>query len=391
MPWKESNVMNERIKFLSEYLRQERSLSGICRAYGISRKTGYKWINRYLRDGPAGLFDYSRAPHSHPEAVSDEIVASILRLRERFPNKGPRKLRAFLVAHQPETLWPAISTIGRILARHGKIVPRVRKRRTPPYSRPFQGYTKPNSVWCADFKGWFRTGDGKRCEPLTVTDGMSRYLLACRILSRTTHGYVRPVFEALFREYGLPWAIRTDNGVPFASRGLGGLSRLAVWWIKLGILPERIDPGCPQQNGRHERFHKTLKDDAITPPKATAVDQQQAFDYFRRDYNEERSHEALGDIPPARVYTSAHRPYPSSLPEIVYPDHMTTLKVRPSGQLRWRGHEIYISETLIGEPVAFEQITDTSFQIYYGPIKLATYDEKKKKLIKPRVTKRKRR
>lgn len=389
MPWKESCVMNERMKFLGAYLCQEESLAALCREFGISRKTGYKWINRFLLDGSVGLFDHSRAPRRHPDAVDPEVEARILDLRERYPRRGPRKLLAWLETHCPETAWPSASTIGRILARHGKIVLHVRRRRTPPYTEPFQACTEPNAVWCADFKGWFMTGDGRRCDPLTVTDSFSRYLLACRLLPRTTQGYVRSVFEALFREYGLPWAIRTDNGPPFASRALGGLSRLAVWWIKLGILPERIDPGCPEQNGRHERFHRTLKEETASPPKASALDQQQAFDYFRREYNEDRPHEALGDIPPGKVYISSRRPYPSRLPEIVYPDHLIIRKVRPSGRIRWQGGELYISEALIGEPVAFEAIDERSFQIYYGPIKLAVYDEEKKKLITPPVIRRK--
>lgn len=391
MPWEERDVMDERTKFLGECLKRERSIREICEEFGISRKTGYKWIGRFQEAGPRGLYDRSRAPNHHPDRVSEEVETAIIRVRERFPRRGPRKLRGWLVNHYPEISWPSVSTIGRILDRHGMIVRRVDRRRTPPWTQPFQECTAPNAVWCADFKGWFITGDGYRCEPLTVTDGFSRYALACRVLPRTTQRYVRPVFEQLFREYGLPWAIRTDNGSPFATRALGGLSRLAVWWIKLGILPERIDPGCPEQNGRHERFHRTLKEETALPPKATLVDQQQAFDYFRRDYNEDRPHEALDDIPPARVYTASSRPYPSRLPEMVYPGNMIIRKVRPSGRIRWRGGELYISEALIGEPVAFDPIDDTTFQIYYGPIILAVYNEKTKKLIKPPVTKRKRR
>lgn len=374
--------MNERIKFLGECLRQERSLAAICRDFGISRRTGYKWINRYLLNGPVGLFDQSRAPRHYAGAVDKATEMRILSARERHPRRGPRKLRAWLETHYPETKWPSASTIGRILVRHGKIVWRPRRRRTPPYTEPFQACLKPNDVWSADFKGWFTTGDGRRCDPLTVTDNFSRYLLACRVLPRTTHECVRSVFEGLFREYGLPWAIRTDNGIPFASRGLGGVSRLAVWWIRLGILPERIEPGCPNQNGRHERFHRTLKDDTASPPKASALDQQQAFDYFRHEYNEDRPHEALNDVVPGKIYLASPRPYPSRLPEIVYPDHMIIRKVRPSGRIRWRGDELYISEALIGEPVAFEAIDDRTFQIYFGPLKLVAYDEEQKKFLK---------
>jgi hypothetical protein len=246
-------------------------------------------------------------------------------------------------------------------------------------------------VWCADFKGWFRTGDGKRCEPLTITDGYSRYVLACRVLLRTTQACVRPLFEVAFRQYGLPWAIRTDNGTPFASTALAGLSRLAVWWIKLGIHPERIDPGHPEQNGRHERFHRTLKEEAITPPKATALDQQQAFDIFCQEYNTDRPHQALADQTPDSLYKPSLRPYPARLPKIAYPDRMIVRKVRPAGSIRWQGEEIYISETLVGEPVALEQIDEQRFQLYYGHLKLAVLDDAKKKLIRPPFTKRKRR
>jgi putative transposase len=389
VPWKASCVMNERMKFLGDYLRRDRSLSLLCREYGISRKTGYKWIHRYVLDGPVGLFERSRAPQYHPDAVSEEVVERILRLREEKPRRGPRKLRAWLREHEPDVAWPSISSIGRILARHGKIIPRVTRRRTPPYTRPFQQSTSPNAVWCADFKGWFRTGDGQRCEPLTVTDSFSRYLLACRILPRTTQRNVREVFDGLFRVYGLPWAIRTDNGSPFAGRAIGGLSRLAVWWIKLGILPERIEPGCPQQNGRHERFHRTLKDETASPPKASLIDQQQAFDCFRRDYNEDRHHQALGDVTPGKVYHKSNRPYLTKPPEMVYPDHMIIRKVKPSGQVWWQGKEFHVSETLVGEPVAFEPINDGLYQLYYGPVKLAVYDEKARKLIKPKNKPRK--
>lgn len=391
MPWKETCVMNERLKFIGEYLKQERSMSALCREFNISRKTGYKLVHRYTMEGVLGVYDRSRAPHHHPQAVSEDLVAMILSLRNSHPRWGPRKLLAWLRCHRPRTQWPSASTIGRLLARRGRITPRLHRRRTVPYSQPFRSCRRPNDVWCADFKGWFRTGDRSRCEPLTVTDACSRYALTCRALPVTTQSVVRPIFESLFREYGLPWVIRTDNGTPFASTALGGLSRLAVWWIKLGILPERIDPGCPEQNGRHERFHRTLKDETISPPKDNLPQQQAAFDRFCLEYNQERPHEALNDKTPASLYTQSPRPFPNRLPEIVYPEHMTIRKVRPSGQLHWRGCELYISETLIGEPVAFEQVDDRFFQIYYGSIKLAKFDNHKKRLIKPKLKKRKRR
>jgi len=245
-------------------------------------------------------------------------------------------------------------------------------------------------LWCADFKGWFRTGDGLRCEPLTISDGFSRYLLSCRVLPAITHRLVQPAFEMVFRQHGLPWAIRTDNGTPFASTALGGLSRLAVWWIKLGIVPERIKPGCPEQNGRHERMHRTLKEEVISPPRSSAVDQQVAFDRFRREYNQQRPHEGIDNRTPASIYTNSPRPYPSRLPEIVYPDHMEIRKVRPSGLLWWNGSEYYISETLVGEWVGMEPINDRQMQIHFGPVKLAILDVANKKLIRPPITKWKR-
>ena len=382
--------MDERLKFIGECLKRERSMSALCRSFGISRKTGYKLVSRYLDEGFVGLYDRSRAPHHQANAVTEELVSAILSLRTVHPRWGPRKLRAWLARERPRTRWPSASTIGRILWRHGKVIPRGRSRRCPPYTQPFSSCSRPNAVWCADFKGWFRTGDRKRCEPLTITDGYSRYVLACQALPNTTQAAVRPVFEAVFLQYGLPWAIRTDNGTPFASTALAGLSRLAVWWIKLGIRPERIQPGHPEQNGRHERFHRTLKAEAITPPKANAIDQQQAFDRFCQEYNQDRPHEALGQKTPVSVFTPSLRPYPLRLPQIAYPDHMIIRKVRPAGSIWWHGQEVYISETLVGEPVAFEQTEEQIYQLYYGPVKLAVYDESKQKLIRPPVTRRKR-
>ena len=391
MPWKETCVMDERLKFVAAYLGQESSMAALCQQFGISRKTGYNLVHRFSLEGLLGLYDRSRAPHHHPHAVSEDIVSSILSLRMDHPRWGPRKLHAWLIRNRSHTQWPSVSTIGRILKRRGKIIPRRRSLRTPPYNRPFQGCLGPNDIWCADFKGWFRMGDKSRCEPLTVTDGHSRYVLACRALSTTTQGAVRPIFESLFREYGLPWAIRTDNGPPFASRALGGLSRLAVWWIKLGIIPERIEPGRPEQNGRHERFHRTLKAEAISPPAYCLIDQQNAFDRFCLEYNSDRPHEALDNATPASIYEPSRRAYPSRMPQIAYPDHMSIRKVKPSGQLYWKGRELYVSETLVGEPVAFEQIDERYYQMYYGPIKLAILDDKTKTIIKPPAIKRKQR
>jgi len=390
MPWKETNVVDERLHFLKKYLRQEKSMSSLCREFNISRKTGYTLIQRFLMDGPVGLYDRSRAPRHHPHAVSEDIVTAVLNLRDTHRSWGARKLLTWLVRHRPRTTWPSASTIGRILSRHGRVVVRQRRCKTPPYTQPFACSDKPNKIWCADFKGWFRTGDGKRCEPLTITDSYSRYVLACRALPTTTYSLVIPVFKSLFRRYGLPWVIRTDNGSPFASNALGGLSRLSVWWIKLGIVPERIEPGHPEQNGRHERFHRTLKEDAISPPQFSLTHQQAAFEHYCKEFNNERPHEAIDMKTPSDVYHRSQRPLPTRPLEMVYPEHMIVRKVRPSGQIRWKGKELFVSQTLAGEPIAFEPVEEHMFTIHYGPIKLARFDEKRRKIIKPNVKWKKR-
>jgi len=390
MPWKETNVVDERMRFLMEYLNQEESMSALCRKFHISRKTGYSLINRYLSDGPVGLYDRSRAPRYHPHAVDDDTISAVLNLRDIHPTWGARKLHAWLNRHRPRTRWPSTSTIGRILSRHGRIAIRRRSHKTPPYTQPFAESDRPNKIWCADFKGWFRTGDGKRCEPLTITDSYSRYVLACRALPKTTYSFVFPVFESLFRRYGLPWVIRTDNGSPFASNALGGLSQLSVWWIKLGIVPERIEPGHPEQNGRHERFHRTLKEDTISPPQPSLALQQAVFQRFCKEFNDERPHQALDYKTPSALYHCSQRPLPTRPLEMRYPDHMIVRKVRPGGQIRWKGEEVFVSQTLAGEPIAFEPINDYIYTIHYGPMKLAEYNEQKRKIIKPTVNWKKR-
>lgn len=389
MPWKETCSMDEKVKFIGYYLRDEWSFSMLCREFGISRKTGYKYINRYQKSGVDGLKDVSRAPHNHPSAVSLDVEAMILSLRSAHPTWGPRKLQAWLHSHQPRMNCPASSTIGEILKRHGLTVPRRRVRRTPPYTKPFASCSSPNDVWCADFKGWFLTGDGCRCNPLTISDASSRFLIRCQAVDRSGFAHVKPIFEAAFMEYGLPIAIRTDNGVPFATITLGGLSQLSIWWLKLGIIPERIEPGHPEQNGRHERMHRTLKQDSAHPPKSTLRTQQKAFDQFREEYNYERPHEALNQQPPAMSYCDSLRAYPMIIPEIVYPDHMKIRKIHGQGDLRWRNRQIYLSETFAGEYIGLSQIDDRFYEIYFDNIKLAILDDYKFKIIRP-ANKRKR-
>src|SRR6266436_3368414 len=259
MPWKTSSVMEEKLRFVFEHELQERTMTELCDRYEITRQTGYVWLRRYREAGAAGLLEQSRAAHRHGNQMPEEIEQQVLELRQAHMRWGPRKLKRILERDEPGRSWPAASTIGALLQREGLVVPRRKRVRTAPYSAPLAHADGPNRVWCADFKGWFRTADGERIDPLTISDAHSRYLLRGQAVEKTDTARVQAIFEAAFRQYGLPAAIRTDNGAPFASRALAGLSRLAVWWIKLGIVPERIEAGHPEQNGRHERMHRTLR------------------------------------------------------------------------------------------------------------------------------------
>lgn len=391
MSWKETCPMKERIKFVLTYLENELSMAALCREFHISRKTGYKMVRRYIESDFEGLKDRSRAPHNHPNAVSERVETAVVAARRDHPTWGPKKLRAWLERHAPSVVWPSPSTIGQILHRHGLTVPRRRSRKTAVYSAPFIGCDHPNAVWSADFKGWFATGDGLRCDPLTISDNYSRYLLRCQAVPKTDCAAIQPIFEAAFREYGLPVAIRTDNGSPFATTTVGGLSKLSIWWLKLGILPERIEPGKPAQNGRHERMHRTLKRETASPPKRTGRAQQQAFDSFRHEYNQERPHEAIALSTPGSLYQSSTRRYPLILPEMAYPDDMLVRSVKSQGDISWKGRHIYLSETLAGERVGLKQITDRLFDIYFATVRLAQldiYEQKLKHL--PRTPKKKR-
>ncbi len=299
-------------------------MAAVCRRFGVSRKTGYKWLDRYAQQGVAGLADQSKAPKRQAQAFPAEIEREILALRARYPTWGEDKLKARLERTNPDINWPAHSTIGALLKRHGLTHPGKRRRHATPSSK-LTSAKAPNQVWAIDFKGWFETGDGKRCDPLTISDTASRYLLRCQRVARSDTAHVRPLMEATFREYGLPTRILSDNGPPFASTGLAGLSRLSVWWIRLGIQLQRIDPGHPEQNGRHERMHRTLKAETATPPERNLRAQQRAFDRFRQIYNQERPHESLAMATPASVYQPSWRPYPERLPELEYPDRMLPL------------------------------------------------------------------
>lgn len=381
MPWKETDVLEERLRFIAAWQTRSWSMADLCRCYGISRKTGYKYLARFKELGLDGLKDQIRAPRDHPNQTSPEVEGLVLEARQRHSNWGSKKLLAWLSRHYPDVSWPVRSTIGEILKRHGLTRPQTRTRRCTTSRTPFYDVTHANATWCADFKGWFRTRDGKRCDPLTISDAFSRYALACRVLPLTVHAHVKPVFEQTFKEHGLPGAIRTDNGPPFATTGVAGLSKLSVWWIKLGIRPERIQPGKPSQNGRHERFHRTLKQETVSPPKATLRAQQLAFTRFLKEYNRDRPHEALDDRTPADLYQSSPRPFPTRVADMEYPDHFEVRGVRKDGRARWRGELLYVTQALSGERVGLEQITDRHWTLCYGPLELGVVDASTNKLI----------
>lgn len=374
MGWREICAVSERMRFVLEVTRGERSIAEACRLAGISRKTGYKWLERYDEGGALALLDRSRAPHEHPHAVPLQTKAMLLEARQQHPNWGAVKLLGWLSRRHPKHRFPAPSTVSELLKRAGLVKPRRRSPRTPPYTQPFMQATEANALWSADFKGHFRTGDQRYCYPLTLSDGFSRYLLMCRGMLEPTTEAVWPWFERAFREYGLPLAIRTDNGPPFASRSLGGLSKLSAWWVRLGIRPERIEPGCPEQNGRHERMHRTLKRESIQPPRASLRTQQSAFERFRTEYNEERPHAALGQCTPTEFYQPSPRQYPSKAPEIQYPRGFTVRRVRYAGTIKWQGGFVRISNVLAGEPVGLYQTNADSWTVYYGPMELGRLD-----------------
>jgi transposase InsO family protein len=389
MPWKETCVMDQRMRFIVEYDLSELPVRVLCRKYGISPKTAYKWLYRADALGlESGLKDLSRRPHAHPNRVSAELEQAVVSVRLAHPTWGPRKLRALLERQDGGTAWPAASTIGEVLQRHNLVRPRKRRRRTPPYTEPFAAAQRPNDVWCADFKGWFCTGDGQRCDPLTISDARSRYLLRCQVLEGTDFEVVQPAFEETFKEYGLPWAIRTDNGPPFATRALKGLSRLSLWWLRLGIVPERIEAGHPEQNGRHERMHLTLKKETASPPCGSRLAQQRRFNRFRREFNEERPHEALEMRTPAWEYRPSARAYPRKLPEWEYPLGMTVRQVSPGGRFRWRCGNVFLSHALDGETIGLWPLDDRHWQLWVGPLELGVLDARINELLTERQRRR---
>jgi len=379
MPWRENCAMDERMRFIVERRSNEWTMTELCERYEISRKTGYKWLERYRLEGPVGLAERSRAPASHGRATPEHLAQAIVGMRLERPSWGARKIIGKLSRHQPDADWPSASTAGEILKRAGLVCARRMRRRGPPRLGELTVPQYANHVWGVDHKGWIRLGDGTRVEPLTMTDGFSRYLISLSATASTAHDEAKPLFEKAFREYGLPETIRSDNGAPFASTGPTGLTALSAWWIKLGIRHERIDPGHPQQNGRHERFHLTLLE-AMRPAEPNRAAQERRFAAFAHDYNEERPHEALGQRPPASVYQPSPRSMPVHIPKPDYPAEAAVRKVRSNGEIRWRGDLIAISTALVGEAVAVEESDDGQWLVRFYDAPLGVIDPAKKKL-----------
>lgn len=384
MPWKETCPMTERTELINSWLTGHYTVTELAKIHGVSRKSAHKWIDRFKAFGMEGVADRSRAPHHHPNATPADLIADLLAAKHQHPSWGPVTLIDWLKRKQPTRAWPAPSTAGELLKRHGLVRSRRRSGTTPPHTAPLSHATEPNAVWSADYKGQFTMGDQRRCYPLTLSDNFSRFLIACQGMHRIELDLAKATYIKAFRRHGLPVAIRTDNGAPFASTGLGGLTRLSVWLLKLRIWPERIAPGHPEQNPRHERMHRTLKAATATPPKGNLSAQQKAFNYFRTEYNHERPHRAHHGRTPAEIHRSSSRPYPERLPAITYPDLFQVRQVRHNGQIKWRGRLIYVAQLLAREPVGLKPVDDGRWELYFAAMPLGILDERIGAILRPR-------
>jgi putative transposase len=376
MPWRSSSPMDLRTQFIADYLRGLNTISELSREYEISRKTAYKWIDRYEAEGAAGLVDRSRRPHHFSNATPDDLVQALIRKRQRFPDWGAKKLLKLLSKDQPDAKWPGRSTVCDILTRHNLVKQPRRRRAIGHPGKPSTIITAPNQVWAADFKGQFKTRNGYYCYPLTVTDGFSRYLLGCQALGSTSCAEAKPIFRRLFQEFGLPERIRTDNGGPFASVSLARLSTLSAWFIRLGIVRELIEPGKPYQNGCHERMHRTLKAATTHPPAGNRATQQRLFRTFRQEFNHLRPHEALNMDTPADHYQSSPRPFPERLPPLDYPGHFEIRRVGDNGCIRWHSERVHVSVVCAHELVGLEAVDTGIWNVYFGGLKHGRLIEK---------------
>lgn len=384
MAWKNVSPMDERIKFTLEAQLNIWSITDLCQRYGISRKTGYKWLNRYKQNGLEGLQERSRAPKHCPHRTGDDMVKLILAQRKLHNNWGPKKIAEALNRAGVDNI-PALSTIGSILQRHGLVRHRRRRRAVGRWPATLTKAQHANHVWAVDFKGWFRTGNGHRCDPFTVSDLYSRFVLDCRAVAAQSLQAVRPICEQLFTTYGLPEVIRSDNGAPFGARGPLGLSRLSMWWVQLGIRVEFIEPGKPQQNAIHERMHRTLKDETCCPPKWNQRSQQHRFDQWRKEFNNQRPHEGLGMRYPAEVYQISAKRYRGSTKPFRYPRYFKVRRVRGRGQISLNGVPRFIGHAFCDLDVGLEPITHSEYLVHAGPLIIGSLCHEGKKPMQPTV------
>ena len=381
MPWKETCPMDERIEFIAGYLRGAVAVTELCAEAGISGKTGYKWIRRYEQEGPRGLLEKSRARHTQAQRTTKDQVERILKVRRQY-RWGARKLKDRLETLWPDEHWPAASTIGTILDDEGLIKPRGKPRpKATPSPHPLIEPQAPNELWTIDFKGQFRMGNRRFCFPLTLVDDYSRYILRCDGVSTVSREQILPGLRAAFRRYGMPHAIRSDNGPPFATNSIAGLSKLGVWWKKLGIHQERIQPGHPEQNGRHERMHRSLKAEVLHVIQPNMRRQQRAFDRWRSDFNEIRPHEGLGDRKPAQVYERSERRFSAIEPVVHYPSDYVIRQVRQNGSIKWHSKLIFVSAALVGEPIGLKQIDEHRWHVFFTDLKIGMMDTELMKVL----------
>lgn len=381
MPWKVTNQMELKIQLINDW-NNGFIITDLSQKYGISRPTVYKWIGRHEQLGIEGLKEQSRAPKSCPHRTQKKILNLVIQEKLKNRKRGARKIRARLKRQHPDLKLPATSTIFYWLKKEGLVQERKKRRQVPAYTQPFGECHAPNDVWSIDYKGQFYMKNKHVCYPLTVSDNFSRFILGCNALAGPRYHPTRRYLEAIFREYGLPQAIRNDNGTPFAGRCIGGLSRLSIWFIQLGIIPQRIGKGCPQENGRHERMHRTLKSDALDKVARNLKEQQRLFDIFRHDFNNERPHEALNDLTPSDYYKKSHRPYVERLHPPEYGYDYTVRHVRPNGEIKFRGRRFYLTELLVGQPIGLKEIADDLWRIQFSFYVLGSVDLRKNLIIR---------
>ncbi len=381
MPWKEENIMDLKTQFVTLAIKRHHTFSDLCKLFNISRKTGYKWLNRFYLSGLPGLEDQPTTPHHKPFGVSPHIIDHIIAIKKKHPTWGARKLKQYINRHSPHLKLPTEVTIHRHLKERGLTRP-MRKRRNPGHpGKPFTIPKKPNDIWTTDYKGHFKLMTGDYCYPLTVMDEYSRFMLDVKALKNTAINGAMPRFIHLFKEFGLPRAIKSDNGAPFASFGLARLTKLSVLWIRLGIKPILTEPGSPQQNGKHERMHRTLKAEATIPPSAAFNAQQRRFNNWIEEYNKDRPHDSLGGQTPMDIYRPSDRMMPDKLPDITYPDHFEVRYVSNNGAMRWDTKSVGVTTALTGHYVGLEEVEEGIWAVYYSWKRLGFLNVKKRKIL----------